>query len=58
MKLQVNVSDKLVELIDNQCEFFGMSRSAYCNMLISNGLIQTSKDIERLNKGVNTNEEV
>lgn len=38
MKLQVNVSDELVQRIDDCAYAIGMSRSAFCAFLIGQGI--------------------
>lgn len=39
MKLQVNVSDEMVEKIDFYSEAFGVSRSSLCAVWIGQGLM-------------------
>lgn len=38
MRVQVNLSDKMVERIDKIAEEMGLSRSATCNMFIGQGV--------------------
>lgn len=55
MRIQVNVSDEMVENIDKYAKKFGMTRSAFCNTLICQGVIQydTSADIiEKLSNNI------
>lgn len=38
MRIQVNLSDKMVERVDKIAEDMGLSRSALCNMMIGQGV--------------------
>lgn len=38
MRVQVNLSEKMVERVDRIAEDMGLSRSAVCNMLIGQGV--------------------
>ena len=38
MRVQVNLSDKMVERIDRIAEDLGLSRSSLCNMFIGQGV--------------------
>lgn len=48
MKLQVNVSDEMVENIDKYAKQMGVSRSALCSMLIGQGIMGYNKGMELL----------
>lgn len=39
MRIQVNVSEKMNERIEKAADEIGMTKSAYCNMLIAQGLM-------------------
>lgn len=43
MKVQVNVSDELVERIDNYAKMMGVSRSALCGVFIGQGIMNYDK---------------
>lgn len=43
MKVQVNVSDSMVERIDKIAEQLGQTRSATCNWFISQGVLSFEK---------------
>lgn len=46
MKLQVSVSDTMVEKIDFCAEYLGITRSAFCSMLIGGGVMDWRRKIE------------
>ena len=48
MRIQVNMSEKMVERVDKVAEDMGMSRSSTCNFLISQGVMS----YEKANKAV------
>ena len=43
MRVQVMMSDKMVQRVDELANDLGMSRSATCNMLISQGVMSYEK---------------
>ena len=43
MRIQVNVSDMMVEKIDKYAQMMGVSRSALCSMLIGQGIMGYDK---------------
>lgn len=43
MRVQVNLSEKMVERVDRIAEDMGLSRSAVCNMLIGQGVSSYEK---------------
>lgn len=43
MRIQVNMSEKMIERVDKLAEAMGMSRSATCNFLISQGVMSYEK---------------
>lgn len=46
MRLQINVSDEMVERIDYWAKTIGVSRSAFCSMAIGNTVMGYDKSIE------------
>lgn len=43
MRVQVNISDVMVERIDKYAQMMGVSRSALCSMLIGQGIMGFDK---------------
>lgn len=43
MRVQVNISDIMVERIDKYAQMMGVSRSALCSMLIGQGIMGFDK---------------
>ena len=50
MKVQVNVSDELVERIDNYAKMMGVSRSALCGVFIGQGIMNYDKAFNMLDE--------
>lgn len=46
MRIQVNVSDELVEQIDNYAKMMGVSRSALCSIWIGQGVMGYNKSFQ------------
>lgn len=46
MRVQVNVSDELVEKIDNYAKTMGVSRSALCSVFIGQGVMGYDKSFQ------------
>ena len=46
MKVQVNVSDEMVERVDLYAKKMGVSRSALCSMLIGQGIMGYDKSMD------------
>lgn len=46
MKVQVNVSDEMVEKVDYWAKTMGVSRSAFCAMAIGNAVLGYEKSLE------------
>ena len=51
MRLQVNVSEVMVDKIDKYAEMMGISRSALCAYLIGQGIMSMSKAFDVLDSG-------
>ena len=50
MKLQITVSDELVEQIDKYANMMGISRSALCATFIGQGVMNYNKSYQILDK--------
>lgn len=50
MKIQVNLSDELLEKLDYICKALGVSRSAFCALWIGQGVMSYGKAIDTLDK--------
>lgn len=48
MKVQVLMSDELVKRVDAIANSFGVSRSAYCAMLIGQGVLATERSLDQM----------
>lgn len=48
MRVQVNLSEQMVERINNYAEQMGVSRSALCSMLISQGIMSYDKSFDMI----------
>lgn len=46
MRFQINVGDALQDKIDKYAEMCGVTRSAFCAMLISQGIMSYEKSFE------------
>jgi len=46
MRIQVNLGDPLLQKVDKLSEMCGVSRSALCSMLISQGVLAYDKSFE------------
>lgn len=46
MKVQVNVSEEMVERVDLYAKKMGVSRSALCSMLIGQGIMSYDKSMD------------
>lgn len=55
MRVQVNLSDEMVSIVDEYAKSMGVSRSAFCSMLISQGVMSYDKNISVLFKDVKKN---
>lgn len=47
MRLQVNISENMLKKIENYSSEFGISKSAFCSMLIGQGILglDSTKDV-------------
>lgn len=43
MRVQVNLSEEMVERVDNYSKLMGVSRSALCSMLVGQGIMGLDK---------------
>lgn len=50
MRVQVNLSDTMVESVDKYAQLMGVSRSALCSMLIGQGIMGYDKSLEVINR--------
>lgn len=50
MKIQVNLSNELLEKLDYICKSLGVSRSAFCALWIGQGVMSYGKAMETLDK--------
>ena len=48
MRVQVNLSDEMVENVDKYAKSMGVSRSALCSMLIGQGIMGYDKSMDIL----------
>ena len=48
MRVQVNLSDGMVERVDSYAKLMGVSRSALCSMLIGQGVMNFEKSMEMM----------
>lgn len=39
MRVQMNLSESMVSRVDNYAKMFGISRSAFCSMMVGQGVI-------------------
>lgn len=46
MRVQVNLSDSMVERVDSYAKLMGVSRSALCSMLIGQGVMNFEKSMD------------
>lgn len=46
MRVQVNLSDGMVERVDSYAKLMGVSRSALCSMLIGQGVMNFEKSMD------------
>ena len=46
MRVQVNLGDALLKKVDSLAEMCGVSRSSFCSMLISQGVLAYGKSFE------------
>lgn len=48
MRVQVNLSDEMVEKVDGYARKMGVSRSALCSMLVGQGIMNYDKSMDLL----------
>lgn len=48
MRVQVNLSDEMVEKVDGYARKMGVSRSALCSMLVGQGIMNYDKSMDIL----------
>lgn len=46
MRVQVNLSDEMVEKVDGYAKKMGVSRSALCSMLVGQGIMSYDKSMD------------
>ena len=46
MRIQVNLSDEMVEKVDGYAKKMGVSRSALCSMLVGQGIMSYDKSMD------------
>lgn len=46
MRIMVNLSDEMVRKVDKLAESIGVNRSAFCAMMIGNGVVSYVKSLE------------
>lgn len=46
MRVQVNISDEMVEKVDGYAKKMGVSRSALCSMLVGQGIMSYDKSMD------------
>jgi len=49
MRVQINLSDEMVEKVDSYAAKMGVSRSALCSMLVGQGIMGYDKSMDLLN---------
>lgn len=50
MRVQVSLSDTMVENVDKYAKLMGVSRSALCSMLVGQGIMGFEKSMEVMNR--------
>lgn len=50
MRVQVNLSDEMVDKVDFYARKMGVSRSALCSMLVGQGIMSYDNSMDILNK--------
>lgn len=56
MRLQINVSDDMVQRIDYWAKKIGVSRSSFCAMAIGNAVMGYDKSVELMQEWVKTSD--
>lgn len=49
MRVQVNISDEMVDRVDEYAKKMGVSRSSLCSMLIGQGIMSYDKSFDMVN---------
>ena len=59
MRVQVNLSDEMVKMVDSYAKKMGVSRSAFCSMMVGQGVMNLDKAYNLFdNLGVKLSEDI
>lgn len=59
MRVQVNLSDEMVSAVDSYAKKMGVSRSAFCSMMVGQSVMNLDKTYNMLDKiGIKISEDI